>query len=218
MNSLFLYYNTKPLSHLTPLSFKTSNELIDTYGGQSGSGMWCQREKGESLEYYLVGVHAYGNEEEGSFNYGPRLTSHKAQEILGWIKDFKDNKLRFENKVRVAKKTLEGNVVGEKAQDTEISSEELIENQDIIADLRSLIQGMDGIEWYDWGLKYFNGTGVNRDADKAHECFAETKIKLEQGNVMILVKNLFLRDQIDTPTMWSKIRSLYPNALLKVEG
>lgn len=152
---------------------------IDTYAGQSGSGMWYKKDKGGNPEYYLVGVHAYGTEEqkEGSYNRGPRLTKEKAKEIIGWIQAFQANTLKFENKARVAKKTVEAGTVGASSSKSEsMSLADTFEDEDLLKDLRPTIQRQDGLEWYDLALKYTNGDeeeNIEPDEGKAFECFAE---------------------------------------------
>ncbi|MBW8309736.1 MAG: SEL1-like repeat protein [Candidatus Paracaedibacteraceae bacterium] len=109
---------------------------IDTYKGQSGSGIWYKKEN----EYYLVGVHAYGTEEkEGQYNYGPRLTRKKGEEELG---------------------------DGLKA---------------LPSDLPSRMNRGDGLDWYDFRLKYKNGDGaVEQNNFKARVCFQQAFEKFQK--------------------------------------
>jgi hypothetical protein len=59
---------------------------IDTYPGQSGSGVWMQRQGG----YYVIGVHAYGDDQG---NYATRLSRAKMNQLAKWMKNyqFRDN-------------------------------------------------------------------------------------------------------------------------------
>jgi TPR repeat protein len=162
----------------------TPDELrhnIDTYGGQSGSGMWFHREKDGKSDYYIVGVHAYGTEtgQPGAYNHGPRLTRAKAQEIQSWIQAFRDKSLVFEKRDRVAKKTLEGNITELEEQDNlaeHLSSLSLPREEDerIPAELLARAKSGDASSQYEIGLKYTQGKeGVVKDEKKAFYWFSQ---------------------------------------------
>ncbi|WP_032113186.1 trypsin-like serine peptidase [Candidatus Paracaedibacter symbiosus] len=59
---------------------------IDSSKGQSGSGVWTSLPGKEG--YYLVGIHAYGEEEKGKGNIATRISSQKFHNILAWMGDF----------------------------------------------------------------------------------------------------------------------------------
>jgi len=57
---------------------------IDTYGGQSGSGIWTY----QGSDPYIMGVHTLGST---SLNYGVRLSKNKYDAIVkGWLSETRD--------------------------------------------------------------------------------------------------------------------------------
>ncbi len=56
---------------------------IDTFGGQSGSGIWIDR----GGDPCVVGVHAYGEGERPIGNSGVRLSEYKFRKVVSWIEE-----------------------------------------------------------------------------------------------------------------------------------
>ena len=57
---------------------------IDTFQGQSGSGLWAQYNDG----YYAVGIHAYGEGIDGQGNSATRITEAKIKRIIDWLNGY----------------------------------------------------------------------------------------------------------------------------------
>jgi glutamyl endopeptidase len=81
-SGLYQYYDTDPIKK------KTTNRLyylIDTYGGQSGSGTYRIIDG----DRYIVAVHSgYNFYLTREYNRGTRLTSSKMDQIQEWINDW----------------------------------------------------------------------------------------------------------------------------------
>ena len=76
--------NKNNQSEIVPVEYSDTNlyYLIDTSGGQSGSGIVWVKEPGKA---YVIGVHAYGEGHDGRENYGTRLTKDKLSDLQKWI-------------------------------------------------------------------------------------------------------------------------------------
>lgn len=59
---------------------------IDTYPGQSGSAVWTTWEGHEG--YYVLGIHAYGENTQGEGNTATRITPSKFKHILWWMREY----------------------------------------------------------------------------------------------------------------------------------
>ncbi len=66
---------------LTQVYADQLNYTIDTYGGQSGSGIWRYL----SLKHIVVGVHTYGVNGSPAYNGGTRLSTSKFNSVKSWI-------------------------------------------------------------------------------------------------------------------------------------
>jgi V8-like Glu-specific endopeptidase len=75
-NGQYLYFNAKKIVTAEP---KMLHYDLDSYGGQSGSGIYIKDQKGQR---YQIAVHAYGGTKSNS---GPRIDS----ELFKVIQDFK---------------------------------------------------------------------------------------------------------------------------------
>lgn len=139
---------------------------IDTVGGQSGSGIWYHKEKGFNPGYYLVGVHAYGGVEGGiQNNSGPRLTKKKAEKILRWIEDDKNDKLVFDS-------PDDGIEEHEEFEDPEPSTAP--DEEKLPPELLKKAKEGDGEAMYDVALKYNKGEGVDKNEKRALEWYARS--------------------------------------------
>lgn len=58
---------------------------IDTYGGQSGGGIWVNTGGFSGINPYVVGIHTCGEESPGEGNSGVRLSTNKFMQIVNWI-------------------------------------------------------------------------------------------------------------------------------------
>ncbi len=70
------------------LKNSTSKKLfyeIDTYGGQSGSGVWTKLS--EEIGHHVIGIHTYGDRSTRE-NSATRITFGKFMKVLGWLKEY----------------------------------------------------------------------------------------------------------------------------------
>ncbi|OJW49683.1 MAG: hypothetical protein BGO67_04060 [Alphaproteobacteria bacterium 41-28] len=78
-----------------PVKLITSERIyydIDTAPGQSGSGIWIS----EDGEYWIIGVHTYGDNEGKELNSGTRLNLTKARLVKQWMDDLEKRLLEYE--------------------------------------------------------------------------------------------------------------------------
>ncbi|MBP6950928.1 MAG: SEL1-like repeat protein, partial [Alphaproteobacteria bacterium] len=59
---------------------------IDTYPEQSGSGVWTQLT--DYSGYYVVGVHAYDEENQNDENAATRISAVKFKRLVSWIQEY----------------------------------------------------------------------------------------------------------------------------------
>ncbi|MBY0272324.1 MAG: trypsin-like serine protease [Alphaproteobacteria bacterium] len=81
--------NRKENGAIKPLAIEPTKWRyeIDTSAGQSGSAIWYIQEDVVGQTPYIVGVHAYGETEDGTGNYGVRLTESKLKQVIQWISE-----------------------------------------------------------------------------------------------------------------------------------
>ncbi|MBW8309739.1 MAG: SEL1-like repeat protein [Candidatus Paracaedibacteraceae bacterium] len=149
---------------------------IDTYAGQSGSGIWYKMKHENKAEYLLVGIHAYGTEEkEGLYNYGPRLTKKKGEEILGWIEAFRKDPSKFKAEHHEPKHIQEHGVIV-----MQIGEEERFNNEETLKllppEVISKMNREDGLDWYEQGLGYES----SKDDKLAFACFQQAFLRFQE--------------------------------------
>jgi|GEM_PF-1981507 len=67
----------------TQVTEKHIEYQIDTFNGQSGSGVWFQ----EGEDYYVVGVHVAGGDEIRKVNWATLLTKSRYDQINTWVQE-----------------------------------------------------------------------------------------------------------------------------------
>ena len=169
---------------LSQITQRTLHYEIDTFAGQSGSGIWYDspNKKGS---YYLAGIHAYGTDEKKGYdtNRGPRLEKNLFQVLTSWIDGFnkKSAEFEFDNRSLLAKVSISSSV-----KKGSHESGGMDEDDAIPSDLLDKAKGGDGKALYEIGLMYQTGKAVRKDAEKALEwftrSFAPLKEQAEKGD------------------------------------